>query len=96
MGLQAVTVGCSHVCPLSDGNKPHVGGNVITGSPNVSIEKKPACRQGDQLQCASPSMNSAQTGSMSVFINSKPAVRLGDNTAHGGKITQGAITVYIG
>lgn len=96
MGKPAAVLGCSHTCPQFDGNKPHNGGVAIEGSPDVFIENKPACRQGDKLQCASPSINSVQLGSSSVFINNKGAARMGDTTAHGGKITQGVTSVYIG
>jgi uncharacterized Zn-binding protein involved in type VI secretion len=38
-----------HVCPLSDGPKPHVGGTVAIGSMTVSIGGAPAARQGDMV-----------------------------------------------
>ncbi len=38
-----------HVCPLSDGPKPHVGGVVAIGSTSVLINGLPAARQGDQI-----------------------------------------------
>jgi uncharacterized Zn-binding protein involved in type VI secretion len=39
----------SHVCPLSDGPKPHGGGVVAVGSMTVMIGGLPAARQGDQV-----------------------------------------------
>jgi len=39
----------THVCPLSDGPKPHVGGVVALGSTTVLIGGLPAARQGDQV-----------------------------------------------
>src|SRR5262245_66175230 len=36
----------THVCPLSDGPKPHVGGVVAVGSVTVMIGGLPAARQG--------------------------------------------------
>jgi uncharacterized Zn-binding protein involved in type VI secretion len=39
----------SHVCPLSDGPKPHVGGVVAKGSATVLIGGLPAARAGDQV-----------------------------------------------
>ncbi len=36
------------------------------------------------------------TGSASVYIGGKPAARLGDLCAHGGKVTIGSGTVFIG
>ena len=38
-----------HVCPLSDGPKPHVGGTVALGSTTVLIGGLPAARQGDRI-----------------------------------------------
>lgn len=49
-GLPAWRVGSdTHVCPLSDGPKPHVGGTVALGSTTVLINGLPAARQGDQV-----------------------------------------------
>jgi len=39
----------SHICPLSDGPKPHVGGVVAVGSTTVMIGGLPAARQGDMV-----------------------------------------------
>lgn len=39
----------SHICPLSDGPKPHVGGVVAVGSLRVMIGGLPAARQGDTV-----------------------------------------------
>lgn len=39
----------SHVCPLFDGPKPHVGGVVAKGSATVLIGGLPAARQGDSV-----------------------------------------------
>lgn len=36
-----------HVCPLSNGPAPHVGGTVAVGSTTVLINGAPAARQGD-------------------------------------------------
>ena len=49
-GMQAWRAGPdTHVCPLSDGPKPHVGGTVAVGSATVLIGGLPAARQGDQV-----------------------------------------------
>ena len=96
MKKSITTVGCAHTCPQSDGSKPHVGGVVISGSPSVFVRKKPVCRIGDKLQCASPSLNSAKMGSTTVFVNGKGVTRMGDITAHQGKITQGELSVLVG
>ena len=39
----------THVCPLFDGPKPHVGGMVAKGSATVLIGGMPAARMGDQV-----------------------------------------------
>ena len=39
----------THVCPLVDGVKPHVGGVVGKGSATVLIGGMPAARQGDMV-----------------------------------------------
>ena len=41
--------GDTHVCPLFDGPKPHVGGTVAVGSATVLIGGLPAARQGDLI-----------------------------------------------
>ncbi len=43
-----------HICPLSDGPKPHVGGTVAVGSTTVFINSLPAARQGDLVVEAGP------------------------------------------
>jgi uncharacterized Zn-binding protein involved in type VI secretion len=80
---------------MFDGPKPHVGGPVATGSPDVFIEGKPAARLGDQLVCAGPP-DAFVGGSPSVFINGIPACRIIDPLAHGGKIPMGALITNIG
>ncbi|HJW51897.1 MAG TPA: PAAR domain-containing protein, partial [Burkholderiaceae bacterium] len=46
-GRPAWRVSDTHVCPLADGARPHVGGSVILGSTSVTIGGMPAVRQGD-------------------------------------------------
>ena len=54
-GMPAWRAGADfHVCPLSDGPKPHVGGVVSVGSATVLIGGLPAARQGDQVVEAGP------------------------------------------
>ena len=85
-----------HTCPLVDpGPKPHVGGPVSMGSPDVQVGNLPAARVGDMCQCAGPP-DAIAKGSASVMINSRPAARIGDLTAHGGVIVVGELTVMIG
>lgn len=92
----AATVNCNHVCPMFDGNKPHVGGPVSQGAGKTFIGNKPAACQGHQLRCNSPAAPVIQSGSSTVFIEGRPAARMGDPTSHGGTIIEGSATVFIG
>jgi uncharacterized Zn-binding protein involved in type VI secretion len=57
----------THVCPLSDGPKPHVGGTVAVGSATVTIGGLPAVRQGDQIiEAGAP--NAVALGALTVLI----------------------------
>jgi uncharacterized Zn-binding protein involved in type VI secretion len=88
-----------HTCPmLTPGLPPipHVGGPVIgPGAPTVLIGKLPAAVMGDMVVCVGPP-DSIIKGSATVMICGKPAARMGDNTAHGGSIVLGCLTVQIG
>ncbi|MFQ6026085.1 MAG: PAAR domain-containing protein [Dehalococcoidia bacterium] len=85
-----------HVCPMSTGPVPHVGGPIIgPGAATVLIGNMPASVVGDNCTCVGPP-DSAVMGSMTVLITNKPAVRMGDSTAHGGSIVLGAPNVIIG
>jgi uncharacterized Zn-binding protein involved in type VI secretion len=57
----------THVCPLFDGPKAHVGGVVSKGSSKVFINGLPAARQGDQIIESGPA-NSISGGSLKVDI----------------------------
>lgn len=97
MGKPAARVGDMHTCPMVDpGPKPHVGGPISgPGVPTVFIGGQPAAVVGDMATCTGPP-DSLAMGSTGVFIGGKPAARMGDNTAHGGVITAGCPTVFIG
>ncbi|SIQ45944.1 MULTISPECIES: PAAR domain-containing protein [Acidiphilium] len=84
-----------HTCPESDGPVPHVGGPILTGSPNVLIGGLPAARVTDKVTCVGPP-DMVAAGSPTVLINGLPAARMGDQTAHGGVIVGGLGTVLIG
>ena len=57
----------THVCPLVDGVKPHVGGVVAVGSMTVLINNLPAVRQGDMItEAGAP--NSIVMGCTTVLI----------------------------
>jgi uncharacterized Zn-binding protein involved in type VI secretion len=57
-----------HVCPLSDGPKPHVGGTVAAGSITVMIGSMPAARQGDMVVVA---------GAPNAIVGGLPTVLIG-------------------
>lgn len=67
-GLPAWRVGSdTHVCPLVDGVKPHVGGVVAVGSMTVMIGGLPAARQGDMVvEAGAP--NPIAMGAVTVMI----------------------------
>lgn len=92
----AARIGDMHMCPMSDGPKPHVGGPILPpGCQTVLIGGMPAARVGDLAACAGPPDTIAM-GSATVMIGGMPAARQGDMTAHGGTITIGCPTVLIG
>lgn len=85
-----------HVCPMSTGPVPHVGGPITgPGCPTVMIGKLPAALVGDMCVCVGPPDTIAM-GSTTVLIGGMPAARLGDSCAHGGSIVLGEFTVMIG
>jgi len=91
----AARQGDKHVCPKTEGPKPHVGGPIAQGSSTVLIDNKAAARQGDQATCVGPT-DKISEGSSTVLIDNKPAARQGDSTDHGGKIAEGSDDVVIG
>jgi uncharacterized Zn-binding protein involved in type VI secretion len=91
----AARLGDNHTCPLVDpGPKPHVGGPVVSGAPNVLINGIPAARVGDACVCVGPP-DAITAGSARVIIAGSPAARLGDGTAHGGMVAAGSPNVII-
>lgn len=85
-----------HVCPMSTGPVPHVGGPILPpGAPTVLIGGLPAAKVGDMCVCTGPP-DSIVAGSGTVMIEGMPAARMGDSTAHGGSIVLGCPTVMIG
>ena len=92
----AAREGDMHVCPKSDGPKPHVGGPVLPpGAATVLIGGMPAAAKGDLCTCAS-APDTIKAGSATVMISGKAAARMGDITDHGGTIIIGCPTVMIG
>lgn len=96
MGQPAARINDMHVCPMTTGPVPHVGGPILPpGEPTVLIGGMPAAKVGDMATCTGPP-DSIVAGSTSVLIGGMPAARLGDSTAHGGSIVLGEFTVLIG
>ena len=92
----AARISDQHLCPMTTGTTPHVGGPVVgPGCPTVLIGNLPAAVVGDTLICTGPP-DTIIKGSSTVFIGGKPAARMGDSTAHGGSIVVGEFTVLIG
>jgi uncharacterized Zn-binding protein involved in type VI secretion len=83
---------CSKVSP---NGVPHVGGPIVSGCKTVWINGVLAATAGDACFCVGEP-DTIITGSCSVFIEGKPAARKGDLCVHGGKITGGSHSVYIG
>jgi len=81
---------------MATGPVPHVGGPILPPcEPTVMIGMLPAARVSDMATCVGPP-DSIIKGSSTVMIGSLPAARLGDQTAHGGVIILGCMTVMIG
>jgi uncharacterized Zn-binding protein involved in type VI secretion len=95
----AARVGDMHTCPQQQPCVPpipHVGGPILPpGCPTVMIDNQPAACVGDMATCTGPP-DSIIKGSGTVLIGNKPAARMGDQTAHGGVIVKGSLTVMIG
>jgi uncharacterized Zn-binding protein involved in type VI secretion len=89
-------MGDMHVCTLTNGNVPHVGGVIIMGYPTVLIGGQPAARAGDSCTCVGPP-DTVAMGSPLVLIGGQPAARMvQDNSGHGGRPVLGYPTVLIG
>jgi uncharacterized Zn-binding protein involved in type VI secretion len=58
----------THVCPLFDGPKPHVGGMVMLGSMTVMIGGLPAARMGDSV---------VEAGAPNAIVLGAPTVMIG-------------------
>ena len=96
MSKPAARVSDMHSCPMVTGTVPHVGGPILPpGAPTVLIGGMPAAKMGDMAVCTGPP-DTIIMGSNTVLIAGQPAARMGDQTAHGGAILSGCMTVLIG
>lgn len=92
----ASRVGDMHICPVTDGPKPHVGGPISPpGFSNVRIGGLPAARGADLAVCTGPP-DIIVTGAAKVLICFQPAARVTSKTLHGGMVTLGLPTVLFG
>ena len=96
MSKPAACQGDMHTCPAHEGRRPHNGGPILEGSPDVFIGGKPAARVGDKVQCEVGGPDIIVEGAPMVLINGRPAAILGSKTAHGGVIIGGSRDVLIG
>lgn len=62
----------------------------LIGAPSVTIEGRPAARQGDAA-----GRSPVKEGSSNVFINGRPAATVGSQTGCGGTIVTGSSSVFI-
>ncbi|NOR70916.1 MAG: type VI secretion protein [Methylomarinum sp.] len=96
MGMPAARITDMHVCPMTTGPVPHVGGPILPpGAVTVLIGSLPAARVSDMATCVGPP-DSIVKGSATVLINNLPAARMTDSCSHGGVIVGGLPTVLIG
>lgn len=97
MDKPAARIGDSHSCPMvTPGGVPHKGGKIISGCKTVWIENELAAIVGNVCLCNGGFLDVITSGSPGVFIEGKSAARQSDLCAHGGKITSGSATVFIG
>ncbi len=66
-GMPAARIGDPHICPMSDGPKPHVGGPIVLGAVTVLVGGAPLARMGDMAICAGPP-DTIVTGAPTVLI----------------------------
>lgn len=85
----------NHVCPMTSGPVPHVGGPVVVPFPTVLIGKMPAVTATATTVCVGPP-DTVVKGSGTVLTGKKPQARLGDTCSHGGAIVMGCFTVLMG
>mgnify|MGYP001482925859 CR=1 FL=1 len=96
MSMPAARVGDAHVCPMTTGTVPHVGGPIMPMCAfNVLTGNLPQARISDKAMCSGPT-DMIALGAFTVLVKGMPAARMGDLTAHGGVIVGGMPTVLIG
>lgn len=85
-----------HVCPLSTGPVPHVGGPISgPGIPTVLLDGQVVSVVGDICVCCGPP-DAVLQGAATALLDGKPVALMGSMTAHAGQIVQGIPTATIG
>lgn len=91
MTMPAARVTDMHVCPMTTGPVPHVGGPIVKPNPTVLIGALPAASATATCTCVGPP-DTIVKGSVTVLCCNLPQARIGDTTAHGGSIVVGSFT----
>jgi uncharacterized Zn-binding protein involved in type VI secretion len=69
---------------------------IISGSPDVNVNNKPAARQGDRSSFHKKHSSTIQSGSPTVFVNNRPLARVGDPLVQCTKVQTGSGDVFAG
>lgn len=94
-----------HICPKTVSGPvpvPHMGGPIAKpDGRTVYIGKMPAAVEGDKCPClgdpaAAANPDKIKKGSSTVNIQGSAAARMGDPTDHGGAVSVGCPTVFVG
>jgi uncharacterized protein involved in type VI secretion and phage assembly/uncharacterized Zn-binding protein involved in type VI secretion len=91
----AARVSDEHICPRETHNIPHEGGVIASGSQRVFIDGMYAARLGDCAPCRIL-VNKIAQGAPNILFEQQPAAKAGDGMQHGGHITTGSSSVWIG
>jgi len=83
---------------LCTGHDVHGPRPAIKGSPDVSINDRPALRTGDPFAKHGPTRHGGgmSAGSSTVTFNDKPAARVGDALDCGSTLGDGSDDVFVG
>jgi uncharacterized Zn-binding protein involved in type VI secretion len=83
---------------LCTGHDDHGPRPATKGSPDVSVNDRPALRAGDPFAKHGPTRHggSVSAGSSTVTFNDKPAARVGDALDCGGTLGDGSDDVLVG
>ena len=98
LGDKSQVAADAHGCPAC----PHPGiGPIVTGSPDVFVNGRPAARKDDlgiHAVCCGPNNFTIKGGSPTVYVNGKPFARMNDQTQHcggSGPIVEGSPDVNV-